>query len=310
MFRPLLLSLLCFGCVDYGVTRERKRQTWTQPPREGGVDILWVVDDSLSMTEEQGVLAEHADAFISMLANVPVDFQLGVISTDVDVGEPGALLGPVLSTQTSGLVDAFADQVLARSEGSRDERGFQAALLAADPGGVAAELHRAEADLELVFFTDEDDHSGMSAQDFVSSLEGMRPRGQVVVNAIAGDLPEGCASREAAADPAEAYAEAQVATDGLRESICAADYDALLERIALAVLGLEVAFALTSVPEPDSIEVRVDGALIHERSRHGWRYEAGDNTVVFDGYAVPPPGAFIELRYYPWQGTGAPEEAE
>jgi hypothetical protein len=46
----------------------------------------------------------------------------------------------------------------------------------------------------------------------------------------------------------------------------------------------------------------VDDVLVIERDRHGWRYEAGDNTIVFDGYAVPRPGAEIVVRYYEWVG--------
>jgi hypothetical protein len=81
----------------------------------------------------------------------------------------------------------------------------------------------------------------------------------------------------------------------------------MLERMALKVLGLDVRFALAKLPELATMEVRVDGALVHRRDRHGWRYDAGDNSIVFDGFAVPPPGAGIEVAYYEWQGRTSRE---
>ena len=48
---------LLLSCSDYGVARHVEVQSWTQPSREGGVDIVWVIDDSSSMFEEQEQLA-------------------------------------------------------------------------------------------------------------------------------------------------------------------------------------------------------------------------------------------------------------
>ncbi len=247
------------------------------------------------MDEEQAQLAAHADTFITFLSTAPVDFRLGVITTDE--GDAGALLGPVLDSDTVDLATAFAVQVTSVGDGDRTERGFATALAAS-----GATLTRDGADLEVVFFTDEDDQSELEPAAFIDALAGSRSGADVVVNAITGDLPDGCASISAAADPAPRYVAAQQSTGGLRESICAYDYDAMLERVALQVLGLQVRFALSMLPELATMEVRVDGALVHRRDRHGWRYDAGDNSIVFDGYAVPPPGAGISVAYYEWQG--------
>lgn len=290
-----LLAVPLVACVDYEVVRKRDIDQFKQPIREGGVDILWVVDGSFSMDEEQAQLASHADTFITFLSTAPVDFRLGITTTDEANG--GALLGEVLDGDTAALTDAFVAQVTSVGDGDRTERGFTAAVAASGVG-----MARDGADLEVVFFTDEDDQSDLDPAGFVDALTGTRANADVVVNAITGDLPDGCASIAAAADPAPRYVEAQQATGGLRESICAYDYDAMLERVALQVLGLQVRFALSKLPELATMEVRVDGALVHRRDRHGWRYDAGDNSIVFDGYAVPPPGAAIEVAYFEWAG--------
>ena len=237
---------------------------------------------------------------------MPVDFNLGVTTTDVEVDYPGSLLGEPLSEETPALTEAFVEQITHDSDGSRDEMGFWAALLAADPD---AGFGRETADLEVVFFTDEDDSSEVTALELMEGLEVDRAGTKIVVNAIVGDPPEGCASLLAAANAGEKYIEAQELSEGLRESICALDYDAMLERIALQVLGLETTFALSYIPSLDSLEVTVDDVKVARRDRHGWRYEAGNNTIVFDGYAVPRPGAEVVVEYYQWVGpTGEQDD--
>lgn len=99
--RLLLLSPLLTGCIETGVQLRVFRDAWTQNERDGGVDILWVVDDSASMYEEQDQLEAHADSFISYLSQVPVDFHLAVTSTDMEVDIPGALVGEVMSEDLS-----------------------------------------------------------------------------------------------------------------------------------------------------------------------------------------------------------------
>ncbi len=288
---PLLLA-----CSDYGVARHVQVQSWTQPAREGGVDIVWVIDDSSSMLEEQEQLATHADSFISFLTHVPVDFRLVVVTTDPDT--KGTL--NVMTGDTPYLAGLFSSTVVASTYGTRDEQAFDMALWAASPS-LNGDFARKNADLEVIIFSDEDDHSDINAEGFVEQLRAERT-GEVVVNAIVGDLPEGCVSLVAAADPGAKHVEAQELTGGAKESICSSDYGALLERVALHVLGLENEFALTELPELDSLEARVDEVLIHRRDRHGWHYEAGENLVVLDGYSVPPPGSTFVVRYFEWYG--------
>ena len=293
------------GCLDYDVSRHKEREAFDQIGREGGVDILWVIDDSMSMFEEQEQLSIHSASFIGFLTTVSVDFHLGVMSTDMDTDTSGQIIGTVLSGETSGLVDAFSNLVTNSVDGSRNERGFEAAIQGVNTN-INPDFLRNDTDLEVVFFSDEDDQSDLSVDEFIDALEAEVEGGSVTINSIVGDLPEGCASMLAAADPGEKYVEAQEATGGLRESICSFDYDAMLSRMAQHVLGLNVRFALLKIPNLDTVEVKVDGIIIHHRDRHGWWYDAGDNTIVFDGYAVPPPGSSIVISYYEWQGMNAP----
>jgi len=299
----MIWTLLAIGCVDYELNRRTMVDSYVQSSRQAGVDILWVVDNSASMFEEQEQLASHTSHFTDYLTRVPVDFQLGVITTDVDVDQPGMLVDNVVLTRDSSQIASRFANLVAVEEGSRDEFGFETTLAALDPYGINGDIFNSSADLEIVFFSDEDEQSDLSVGAFVDALASYRPTSNVVVNTISGDPPEGCASIVGAADPGFRYQEAQEMTGGLRESICSLHYDALLERIALKALGLENTFALNAAPDLDTLQVLVNGAEIHRRERHGWQYDAGLNAVIFDGFAVPPPGADIVFRYSLWIGT-------
>jgi hypothetical protein len=300
---PIFL-FFSIACVDYDISRRMMVDSYVQPVRESGVDILWVVDNSASMFEEQDQLAEHADSFTDYLKAAPVDFQLSVISTDVFIEQPGVFVDEPLTSESEGLAESFAGQIF-MDEGSRDEQGFEATLAALDSSGPNSETLRNDADLEIIFFSDEDDQSTVEVDSFLNSLVDLRSESKISVNAITGDPPEGCASIYGAADPGFKYQEVQESTEGTRESICSLDYEAMLSRVALKVLGLETTFALNAAPDLDTMEVLVDGAMVHRRKRHGWQYDAGLNAIVFDGYAVPQPGAEIILKYYLWIGPAS-----
>ena len=48
---------------------------------------------------------------------------------------------------------------------------------------------------------------------------------------------------------------------------------------------------------------RLPPVLSPTGDENGWRYDAGKNAIVLDGYAVPGPGEGLEVRYYAWQGN-------
>ena len=84
----------------------------------------------------------------------------------------------------------------------------------------------------------------------------------------------------------------------------------MLNRIALKALGLENTFKLSGAPSLATLEVRVDGISIHRRDRHGWRYDAGLNAIILDGYAVPYPASDIIIKYAQWIGPQDDFEAQ
>ena len=91
--------------------------------------------------------ARDTDTFVSFVSSMSIDFYLMVTTTDAEHEDAGGIVGEVLTIETEGLADAFAEQITARSEGSRDEKGFDVTLPAADPEGVNQKVLHNSADL-------------------------------------------------------------------------------------------------------------------------------------------------------------------
>jgi len=104
------------------------------------VDILWVVDNSNSMSQEQAGLGASFSAFIGELMGSGVDYHIGVISTDVADGgvlHTGVGSPPVIDnsiTDPDAAKAAFLKNVTVGVNGSAQERGFEAAALALGKG--------------------------------------------------------------------------------------------------------------------------------------------------------------------------------
>lgn len=293
-----LLALLC-GCSEQGLVKLERSDLFTQGGEEVSADILFVIDDSASMSEEQARLGDNFSAFVDVLAGTYADWQIGVITTDPE--EQGVLRSPILTPDTPDLDAAFTAAVAVGTEGSRDEQGLLTSALAVNPS-VNAGLVRGASALNVLFVSDEDDHSPQDVELYLGVLASSAGIGGFRAHALVGDLPEGCVSGTSAADAGSRYLEAATATNGWSDSICADDYSTLLARVGLDVAGWDTTFYLDRVPDPTTLKVTVDAVEIPERAEDGWQYSPGDNAVIFYGNAVPRPGMVIEISYQPWVG--------
>lgn len=291
---PLTLGL---ACNEYEVENFSVHDAWEAPDNTVSADVLFVVDNSASMTEEQQRLADNFGAFVDVLDESRADWRLGVTVTDLE--DAPTLRGGSMGPRTTDLEAVFRDAVLVGNGGSRTEQGFLSArtCLEANP-----EFLRPDADLSVVFISDEDDQSPGGVAENVERMIGFGGSGETRLHALVGDLPVGCASGSTAADAGGRYLEAAALTQGLHESICLDDYSGILSQVGLAVVGWQADYPLSTLATPTSITVHVDGVLIPERAIDGWQYDLGDNAIHFDGRAIPRPGMWVEIDYQRWIG--------
>jgi hypothetical protein len=160
----------------------------------GKVDILWIVDSSGSMSEEQTYLGNNFNAFINNLVAAGHDFQTAVTSTDICADQipsnlalracpvnyggssatrhRGSFVGDdgrkVLKHTDSDIVAKFTSYTKVGTNGSGFEHGLKAAEMALEKvtSGTNAPLLRADAFLAVIVVSDEeDDGIGLSLTD-------------------------------------------------------------------------------------------------------------------------------------------------
>ena len=293
---------------------------------QGKVDVLFVVDNSGSLMEEQASLAQNFAAFLSGAQQRQVDYHLGVTTTGIepspsgwsrcpggaDGGEAGRLFpvdgsSPrVITPRTPGAAQVFANNV---SVGvcHWNEKGLEAARRAlgtplvdsADdpgtplPGDGNLGFLRPDARLAVVFVSDEDDGSAGSVDSYETFLRAVKANDPTLlaVSAIVG--PQGL-SCPTATTPGVRYIDLARRTGGLVESICTQDWARSLENIAIGVFSPRRRFPLSQVPsDPAQIVVEVNGAPVTS----GWVYDSASSSVVFDVASTPGFDAAVDITY-------------
>ncbi len=111
MSRVLILAFLVAGCDQDNGFSQLNKTDFFQQQRKNTVDVLLVVDNSCSMIEEQKKLATNFDSFIQYFQGADVDWQMGVITTDVDT-----------ETARGRLIGGDDEIVLVDAEGREKER--------------------------------------------------------------------------------------------------------------------------------------------------------------------------------------------
>ncbi len=311
MMPPTFWIVLIGACrLDYGLKDEDSAvvpavdvtETFDQAPR-AGVDVLFVVDGTGSMVEEQATLAAAASRFVDALTRLSVAWQVGVTSTDPL--DEGVLLGRpwIITRNTPDSAAIFADNLTIGGDRLPPSAGLYAAVSAlADADGANFGFRREDASLHLVFVSDDDDasdaHLGadpVAALLAVVDAEAQRSGRSVKISALVGDSPGGCSGPGGEARAGTRYTDLAEATGGLALSICQADLSGVAEALGAEGLEWPREFALQAVPVPGSAVVRVDGARVLE----GWTVASA--VLIFD--EAPAPGAHIEVDYRLEEGT-------
>lgn len=259
------------------------------------VDVLFVVDDSCSMSEEQIALTGNFTDFIRTANVRAVDFRIAITTTDVTGNKAGQLRGPIMTPSTSNLEQEFSRQANVGIGGSGFEQGLEAMDAALTRMKRAnADFLRPRTSLVTIIVSDEDDGSPGSPVTYYNSLRAANADSFVAT--ITGQA-FGCQSiGTGSASPAGVYEAFVALTQGLSVSICA-PWSSTLSNLGAAVFGLQQRFALQNAADAgQSIEVRVNGQVA---SPSTYRYEASPPAIVFDLNSLPPEGASVEVTYSP-----------
>ncbi len=294
------------------------------------VDMLFVIDNSGSMGEEQRALAQNLDHLWNRIALANADFHIAVTTTGMfpytagftqcpggaSGGEAGRFF-PVdasrprmLTPQTPDVKNVlFANTAVGTCH--YDERFLDPVLAALTdplissvkapgtpwPDDGNAGFLRDDARLALLAVSDADDANDVPSpppvSDYVAKLAKVK-HGALDLISFAGIVPlSACATAEGMGTR---YMEIARELHGHLEDICdLGNFGKLLEDSLGGLLLPLTSFPLSAIPkDPAAIVVTVDGATVTT-----WTYDPASNRIVFPVAAVPPPGSHITARYEP-----------
>ena len=308
----ILGALICFGLT--GCTIEN----WFDDPDEEfvlepwfvetvfqspapQVDVLWVVDNTQSMTLEHASLEASFSTFISELDRAELAYQIGVITTDME-NDGGVLRGNpwIITPSLDDREGAFARAIDVGGSSTSKEAGL-AAMVSALSAPVRDDenrgFRRSGAALHVIVVSDSNDHSddwlGANAVQVANQMLQDEEDASLVpalFSAVVGDSPNGCSGATGSAMPGPRYAELASRRGGAFASICESDFDEVLEAFGSMSVVYPRKFVLENPADEATIRVSVDDEVVDT-----WVYEATPSSILFD--EAPLADVKIQIRY-------------
>ena len=248
------------------------------------VDIVWVVDNSGSMGNEQAALAENFGSFISDFLELGIDFQKAIVTTDdaTNRDAAGRLNASYARENRADFIRLFKETIKVGIGGSGTERGllFGAKFLEDNPGWSRNTAH-----LVVIYISDENDFSGGGVSGYIDRMEALKDEGRVTAFAITNSQ-------------GGRYRQAANATGGRTGSITGSFSD-ILDEFGKAIIELAREFKLPEnqpldVSKIDEVEILVDGNPV---PRDAWEYLEAANSIRFKEGHVPGSGSKIRITY-------------
>lgn len=315
--RSVWLLVGLSGCVEYvprttlpelGVPNPRDLEATHQTDTlvQAGVpmvDVLWVVDNSCSMLEEQEGIASNFPVFLQYFQESALDWHIGVVSTDM--GDPlhqGKLQSHAgfrwVDNTTPFPEDVLGGMARLGTSGTGRERGRDAVYYALEQHreGANAGFYRGDAGLHVVVISDEHDSSELTTEDeFLSWMDVLKwGDDQLTFSSIVSEDPL-C---EGAYSVGEEYLRYTDAIGGIFWSICDQDWGTVLRQLGLQAVETSHEYYLSELPVLGTITVTVsDGAASFVFVEDlDWTYNQVRNSITFVEF-VPEDGMVVTIDY-------------
>ncbi len=258
-------------------------------PLNPPVDILFAVDQSCSMEDDQRRLSLAFRDFITEIDNVTGGWQVGVVTLD-----SGCFNGGIMNASTPDYIGKFSDAVSVMGPFNTwlTESLLQLSAKSADKsdaGECNAGFLRDDSLLHVIVVSDEREQSG-DPEGYTRDMEAMKAgSGGLMVSAVV-DIHTACGSEGIDNGPG-GYDGAVAATGGLMLDICDDAWGERVDELAAATITGLRDYPLTARPDTGSFEIYVDGELWTD----GYTYDPSTNTISLD--AELEGGEFIEILY-------------
>lgn len=264
-------------------------------PEAGATDMLFVIDNSGSMTEHQQNLASQTPALVNRIAmKSGSSVNAAVISVDMDgnygnsaamgefAGSPG-----VLNSGIANFGSILANRVLLGTNGSGKEMHFDAIKAAlSEPllSGKNAGFLRESAHLSVILLTDAEDQSTVGASEVAGHLKNLKGTAGVSTFAIMAPstVTDGDCHKDDTNQPAVRIEEFLQLTGGSAFNICSPNWmpatQAIAEKIAVSI---NRTVRLPTEPVLSTVEVmHGDTKIVGGDVQGGWIYDAKTTSIV------------------------------
>ena len=273
-------------------------ETFTQKLHEKKmqVDIVWVIDDSASMYDNQVALANNFKTFVEVFSRFTIDFRMAVIttthSTNYDIEEK--LNSKFLKSNKQGFIELFKEKVKVGTSGSGFELGLSKSkeFFSGNPDWINTDNY-----LVIIFLSDENDHGIDSVRSYVDWIarkkEGLE---SVKIYSIV--------SMTQHQDQGTRYIEAARLTRGLSRDI-GSKFDDVLNTFSndiVKLVGQNFKLSQTfDISRVDEAEVFVNGTLVN---RNTWLFSSKLNSIRFINSAAVSDGSKVKVVYPDTRSVG------
>lgn len=273
-----------FAC---GLSVVETRVSNMAPPRKVP-DVLWAIDDSGSMAEEQLSISQSAQAFANSFLAKNKDWKLGIVTTDVQRA-PALGFATAYDANTTDYLKVFADAVLGLgTAGSATESPFDSILawLKQYPSFL-----RASSELAVVIVTDALDQSKITAKDFLAELTKLKGDSAISIHGIISAEDLGCMDGEREGPYAGSkFDEVITATKGTVAPLCK-NVPLALENVGAAIelqagpvsVAQEARIDASQVADPTTLAIYYNGQKLVQgpKGQGVWDYDAQLKHIVF-----------------------------
>ena len=294
------------------------------PPK---VDVLFVVDDSGSMADDQQRLQEQLPEIVQIAADWGQDYHLAVTTTDTLLVR-GQFKGVPRYATNADDPAMFAHNLVVGTTGFYIERGLEGAYLALYNRSVRTNIAcvnlpgqcptndgdglplscldgycsgrnwgflRDDAQLVIIIVSDEEDGSDRPVPFYIDAFANLKAPNAgvgVVAHSII-TTQDGCIG--GFGTPGFRYIQVTEAFGGHVADICASDFAQEFRDIGQRTFGLTDRFYPTLPVDPGTLVVKVNGVSC----TGGWTYNDATGAVVFDqgSACLPQYNDQVDLEY-------------
>ncbi|MBK9322593.1 MAG: VWA domain-containing protein [Bdellovibrionaceae bacterium] len=319
-FSSKLVMALSLGCFSLSCSPEAmkayrpevfEKATIKKVVIDPRLDILFVVDNSMSMDSHQSNLATNVEKFTAEFTKSSfIDYHIGVITTDKYSGG-GLLVGDprFVNKKTPNINSVLASNLMVGTLGSGSEMVFdpvEMALSIPHLNGWNAGFYRAGATLALIFITDAEDQSiELNEVSFYKFLLGLKGGDASKVLAFGAIVPTN--------DPLDCDRD-----DGLRPrriegflaalpnntnnvvNLCDPDYGNRLANMAKSIVDEISTLRLSQVPYVPSIKITWGNIELPPDLETGWSFDPKLNTIHLGNridWTSQPSGTQLNITY-------------